>query len=370
MPASRIGLYTSDQVEDVRLFQTFGERFLDGEIPYRDFFLEYPPGALPSFVLPALAASEDFTLAFKLLHIVFGCGLVALVSLTLALLDASRVRLYAATALTALTPLVLGPTVLNRYDLWPAFLTAAGLAALIGGRRVLGPALLGVATVAKGYAVVLLPLALIYVVAARRPRGGEALVVAYAAAAVVVTLPFAVLGPGGLKHSVWIHLRRGLHIESLAASLLTAADRLGLYTVHVFHGFAVEIDGTLPTIAATASTLLQIAALIAVWVVFARGEPTRQRLITASAAAVTAFVVFGKVLSPQFMIWLVPLAALAPGVTPSVLVVAAAALTRGFFPERYGGVTHVRERRGSCSPGTSCSSGCSRCCCACSRENA
>ena len=231
---------------------------------------------------------------------------------------------------------------LNRYDLWPAFLTAAGLAALIGGRRVLGPALLGVATVAKGYAVVLLPLALIY---AWRHGGREEAkrsFVAYAAAAVVVTLPFAVLGPGGLKHSVWIHLRRGLHIESLAASVLTAADRLGLYTVHVFHGFAVEIDGTLPTIAATASTLLQIAALIAVWVVFARGEPTRQRFITASAAAVTAFVVFGKVLSPQFMIWLVPLAALAPGVTPSVLVVAAAALTRGFFPERYGGVTHVQ----------------------------
>ncbi|MBA2385360.1 MAG: DUF2029 domain-containing protein [Actinobacteria bacterium] len=336
-----IGIYTGEQVEDVRLFQTFGERFLAGEIPYRDYFLEYPPGALTSFVLPALAAANDFTLAFKLLHILFGCALVALVSLTLALLYASHARLYAATAVTALTPLVLGPTVLNRYDLWPALLTAAALAALVGGRVLLGPALLALATVAKGYAIVLLPLALAYAWRRGGREQAKRSLIAYAAAVALVMLPFAVLGPGGLKHSVWIHLRRGLHIESLAASVLTAADRLGLYTARVFHGFAVEITGTLPSLAAAASTLLQLAALAAVWVVFARGEPTRQRVITASAAAVTAFVVFGKVLSPQFMIWLVPLVALVPGVTPAVLVVVAAALTRGFFPERYGGVTHV-----------------------------
>ena len=88
-------------------------------------------------------------------------------------------------------------------------------------------------------------------------------------------------------------------------------------------------------------TLLQIAALAAVWVVFARGEPTKQRLITASAAAVVAFVVFGKVLSPQFMIWLVPLVALVPSMTAAVLIVAAVSLTRGFFPEHYAGVTHI-----------------------------
>ena len=339
----RIGIYNGDQVEDVRLFQTFGERFLAGEIPYRDFFLEYPPGALPSFVVPALAASEDFTPAFKLLHILFGCALVACVSVTLALLDASRTRLYAATALAATTPLILGPTVLNRYDLWPALLTAAGLAALVAGRSALGPALLGVATVAKGYAIVLLPLALVYVWRRRGREQAKRSLIAAAVAVTVVMLPFAALGPGGLKHSVWIHLRRGLHIESLAGSVLAAADRLGLYTAHVFNGFAIELEGTLPSVAAAVSTLIQIAALGAVWVVFARGEPSRQRLVTASVAAITAFVAFGKVLSPQFIIWLVPLVALVPGSAPSVLVVAAASLTRGFFPERYSGVTHIER---------------------------
>lgn len=337
----RIGIYTGAQVEDVRLFQTFGDRFLDGQIPYRDFFLEYPPGALPSFVLPALAPADDFTLAFKALHIFYGCAAVTLVALTLALLDASRARLYAATGLVALTPLVLGPTVLNRYDLWPAAVTAAGLAALVGGRPVLAAALLGLATVTKGYAIVLLPLLLVYTWRRSGREAGKQALYAYGGAAILVTLPFAVLGPGGLKHTVWIHLRRGLHIESLAGSVLTAADRLGLYTAHVFHGFAVEIDGTLPSVAATLSTVIQLLALVGVWVLFARGEPTPQRFLTASVAAITAFVVFGKVLSPQFMIWLVPLVPLVPGVLPAILLVLATALTRGFFPEHYSGVTHI-----------------------------
>jgi len=39
---------------DTSLFQSYGDRTLHGEVPYRDFSLEYPPGALPAFVAPSL----------------------------------------------------------------------------------------------------------------------------------------------------------------------------------------------------------------------------------------------------------------------------------------------------------------------------
>ena len=47
---------------DVPLFRRYGEEMAAGDVPYRDFALEYPPAALPFFVLPALASSFVFKL--------------------------------------------------------------------------------------------------------------------------------------------------------------------------------------------------------------------------------------------------------------------------------------------------------------------
>ena len=44
---------------DVPLYQSFGDRIAGGEVPYRDFRVEYPPGALPAFGLPSLVASGE-----------------------------------------------------------------------------------------------------------------------------------------------------------------------------------------------------------------------------------------------------------------------------------------------------------------------
>ena len=41
---------------DVPLYQSFGDRMTDGEVPYRDFRVEYPPGALPAFLIPSLVS--------------------------------------------------------------------------------------------------------------------------------------------------------------------------------------------------------------------------------------------------------------------------------------------------------------------------
>ena len=43
---------------DLSIYRNAGEAILRGEIPYRDFFIEYPPGALPIFVPPALLTSD------------------------------------------------------------------------------------------------------------------------------------------------------------------------------------------------------------------------------------------------------------------------------------------------------------------------
>jgi L-cystine uptake protein TcyP (sodium:dicarboxylate symporter family) len=69
-----------------------------------------------------------------------------------------------------------------------------------------------------------------------------------------------------------------------------------------------------------------------------RGSAGRDELVRASAASLCAFVAFGKVLSPQFLIWLillVPLVRGLRGLTASALLALALVLTQIWFPFRY-----------------------------------
>ena len=81
-------------------------------------------------------------------------------------------------------------------------------------------------------------------------------------------------------------------------------------------------------------TVIEIAALVSLWVAFARGEATRERLVRYSVAAVCAFIAFGKVLSPQYLIWLVPLVPLVRGrrgLAASGLLALALVVTQFYF---------------------------------------
>ena len=43
------GFYQHRLIVDTLVYQRYGDAMVDGQVPYRDFRLEYPPGALPAF---------------------------------------------------------------------------------------------------------------------------------------------------------------------------------------------------------------------------------------------------------------------------------------------------------------------------------
>jgi hypothetical protein len=99
-----------------------------------------------------------------------------------------------------------------------------------------------------------------------------------------------------------------------------------------------NLVGSLPHALGAASSALLAFALVAIWVAAARGPATPERLIRWSAASVAAFVALGKVLSPQFLIWLLPLVPLVRGrrgLAASALLGVALLLTQVWFPIRY-----------------------------------
>jgi uncharacterized membrane protein len=327
------------QIVDTPVYQDYGEAMAAGQVPYRDFDLEYPPGALPVFWLPTLGPADHYASIFEALMAVCAVAMLALVLRALVSLDASATRLLVVAVLVGLFPLALGSVVLSRYDLWPAALTVAALAAVLGGRDRLGLAVLGLAVTAKIYPLVLLPPILVYVARRRGGREAAAGFGVFALVLALVVLPFLIAAPGGLVDSLQRQLQRPLQIESLGASILLAAHRLGLYEPTVVSTFGSQnLEGSLPDALALAQTLVQAAALVAVWLLFARGPATPERLVVACAGSVVVFVVFGKVLSPQFLVWLVPLVPLAAGrtgLTVAALLGAALVTTHLWFPTRY-----------------------------------
>jgi hypothetical protein len=148
-------------------------------------------------------------------------------------------------------------------------------------------------------------------------------------------LPFLVLGPAGVVDSVGRQLGRPLQIESLGAGFLLAAHQaFGLGIEMRSSAGSQNLVGTLPDALAAVLSVLQAGVLVAIWVAFARGPAEPARLARFAAAAVVAFVALGKVLSPQFLIWLVPLVALVRG-RAAALLVAALVVTQLWFPFRY-----------------------------------
>ena len=336
--------WTDYQIVDTPVYQRYGEAMTAGQVPYRDFRPEYPPAALPAFLLPALGPSDDYRTLFEILMLACGMGIVALVAATLVRVGVAGRELYAYVALAALAPLALGSVVLTRFDLWPALLTVAALAALVSGRDRLGLGVLCLATAAKLYPAVLLPVALVY--AARRDRQNVlAALVSFVGALLLCFLPFLLLAPEGVWASIERQTGRPLQIESLGAALLLAGKQLGLYEPTVVSTFGSQnVSGSLPDRLASLQTLIQIVAVVAVWVAVARARDPIAGLLCGSAAAVVASVAFGKVLSPQFLIWLVPLVPLAAAVSGlgiTVLFVTALVLTQLWFPTRYWDVVDL-----------------------------
>jgi len=314
------GLLDASLYSDVHVYSLYGGHMAAGQVPYRDFFDEYPPLAQPVFLLGRIAGASNYALAFKSFMALCGIGALACAVATLHALRASVARAAVGVAVVAVSPLLVGSIFLNAYDLWPAFLLSLALLLLVRGRADWAFAVLGAAVAAKVYPVAVLPVALLAV--ERRVRG----LAVFLGVLVVAHLPFAAIGPGGLRHSYVLQAKRGLELNSLGSSILLATGHPD--TANQAPGSLNVVGGAAHALAIV-STLLVLAAIVAATVAYVRGKP----LVVAAAAAVAGVVAFDKVFSAQYVDWLVPLAPLA-GLAPAAVTVVVLVLTRLVFSHR------------------------------------
>ena len=324
---------------DTPVYANYAGLVRGGQVPYRDFAFEYPPAALPALLVPSWFP-WSYATSFAVLMGACGAGCVAAAAAVLRSVRAGAARTWAALLLIGVSPLVLGSLFDTRFDLWPTLLAVAGVALLVRERTATAGAVLGLGFAAKLWPGVLLPLAVAYLWQ-RRGRGEATTVVAaFAVVALACFLPFLALSPGGVAASLRSQLQRPLQVESLGAAVLMAAQHLGMRPpATIDAGGGQALSGRGAGLAADLSTALEVGAVVGVWAVFRlRRVADPETLLAAAAGVVAALVAFDKVLSPQYVIWLVPLVAVvrgARGVLAGALLLGALGLTQTWFPGAY-----------------------------------
>ena len=330
---------------DVRFYENWGTVMANHAVPYRDFRIEYPPGALVTFIVPTylrkLAGYHGtYYVWFRVELLVIGVGVLVAMAWALAHLGALRRRAYAALCVAGIAPALLGPIAFSRYDYWPALLAVAAVAALAARRPLLACALAALGAATKVYPALFIPLALIELWRTRGARGAAQGVLLAAAFAAAVSAPFVAVAPHGFAWALHRQVVRPLQVDSLGAAFFAAAHQLfGVHLHVVKRAGSDNLIGSGPDVAATLSALATIVALLAVYWLYARSDRTREQLVIACAAAVTAYIAFSKVFSPQYLVWLIPLVPLVGGrrgIRAGALLVALLGLTQIWEPYRYG----------------------------------
>ncbi|HEX5922491.1 MAG TPA: hypothetical protein VFY45_01585 [Baekduia sp.] len=326
--ATRHGPFSDASVGDLYVYGSYKDLMVHGLVPYRAFDFEYPPGAL---IPIRLAGGDDVSLSLLML----GCALVTQLATWAA---GGPVAGWSMAAL----PILAGALVRTHFDLFPTALALVGLALILARTRhgavELGFVVLALATMTKLWPAALAAVAFCWLLGRRERR------VALRAGAVFVLfvlaagIPFAALG-GFPSKMVDFHLDRPVQIESTAASVLEIIGGSSVTGDPVRHDRFKSngLDGGAADAVAALSTLALLISAALILRLAAR-RPTRDGLVLAALSITLAFVVWSKVLSPQYVVWLLPLAAVAAGhgyrLAPA-LVAAASLTTQLWFPANY-----------------------------------
>ena len=317
---------------DIPIFRQYGEWIVGGQIPYRDFHPEYPPLAMGLFTLPALAPEHLYLVLFQVLATVGFLLELALLALLVERLDISQRFRYGAMIYAGLAPAMLGAFVLRRFDMWPAALCIGVLILLIDRRPRAAFALLAVAIVLKTYPIVMLPIALLYV-GRDRWRGAFA---TCCAVGFVLLVPWAAIGHVGLFLSYATQWDRHLHVDTIGSGILLALHR----PVRLSYDAGWAVFGQGSVLAAQLHTILEgFGVLLATWFFWRSGRSPRA-LVVCSAGTFAAAAWLGKVLSPQFLLWVTPVVALVGDWALLACFTGALFTTEFLFPARYEGLLH------------------------------
>jgi hypothetical protein len=332
-----IGDWSSILVND---FAPQAKAIKGGDLPYRDQRIEYPPLSVPVLIAPAYFddSTQGFVDGFMWEMLAFDLAIIVLIALALpgeggrvlSALGVYTVGLVTLSGVALDRSLIdYGPLALDRFDLVPTLFVLAAVLARDRERSATWSGLLSVGVAIKAFPLFLYPALL------RGERNMRRVIVAGGIPLLACAAAVIVMGDE-FGSAITYHTERTLQVESLGASVFEVAHALGASGVStgVGHG-GFEISASGATAARWLSVVIGAAGYL--WLVWAgwRSKAANFELV---AALLAVLVVFAPVLSPQFLLWLLPVSACAYGLGKENLVLLLAILFTQIELQHYDGV--------------------------------
>jgi hypothetical protein len=283
----------------VEIFRNYAEEIFAGKVPYADFPYEYPPASLFILLVPRLLASDPAAYAA-----LFGAEMLLfdmIILIALSRIGTKPLLLY------GVGLLLFWRLPYIRHDLVPVAVATLGSLALLRGRELWAAVLWGIGGAIKLYPMVAVP-------ALSFGAGPARTAIRWSAAGAVFALgilwSFPAFGPEALQFLTY-HSDRPAMVESIPANVLLLLP--GAEVVHSYGSFNVvgPLEEPLVRFFGAFQLAATVFALLMVW--WQGGPEPRAVAVRGAATATFAFAVFGKVLSPHFLIWPLPLLAIVTG---------------------------------------------------------
>ena len=308
---------TAIHKNDMSLYYRTAARIMEGQIPFKDFRLEYPVFAIFPIIIPAIinllfgSSFESYCILFCLQNIIFGivaARFLAKIPITESN-TTSRQPVYWVLIIFSL------PIYLFRYDPFLAILTMMVIYAMIT-RPYLAGVVLMLAIEAKLYPIIFLPILVLFYLINKDYQKMTAFFVGS-----VVTLLFTlliVLPLTGISFFDFLayHQQRGIQLESIVAGLLLVLNQFDLVDLRLTNSFgSFNIDTEWSRMILNTIGVITPIVFILVISFLARAFMSEKRmygsiraitLIRALGAITLVFLVLNKVMSPQYVIWLFP----------------------------------------------------------------
>jgi Glycosyltransferase family 87 len=341
---------------DVSHYQHVTAAMLAGKMPYRDTVLEYPPYAIPFFLLPRAFGSDVQYPTIFMLTVLVGDWLIKLSLIIIGFQNSKSLRCLLPLLIYAFAVPAIHFFYLQRYDIWPALICVAAIWLFASKRYTWSGLMLAVGIGVKLYPAVFIPP--LFILALRQGKWMR-----FCTGLAVGFVPLVILS----FFLPWWRFAefqgaRGLQVESLYASILWLGKFAGLANIHWAWAKAwFEVQGPsaaaiLPWARAMFASAVVGSTAFASWMAMRlpistnlvdrasrtfESERTGETPVPLPQLArlllipLLAFVAFNQVLSPQYMIWLLPLAAMASlegNLCPIIIIPLATLLTPHFFP--------------------------------------